>query len=115
MVTCFIPGLPAGEPFRISIHSWRNPEASRYIHQISSKHVEYAVFEARVYVDGRLAGYVDGFLSADGLRLMSAPAQSYSIATGLGLLSSKQASVTLTFPADSRPGQRTGELTCGRS
>ncbi|PQE03403.1 hypothetical protein CJF30_00005492 [Rutstroemia sp. NJR-2017a BBW] len=56
MVTCFIPGLPAGEPFRISIHSWQNPEASRYIHQISSKHVEHVVFEARVYVDGRLAG-----------------------------------------------------------
>ncbi|KAM3065999.1 hypothetical protein ACMFMF_010621 [Clarireedia jacksonii] len=56
MVTCFIPGLPAGEPFRISIHSWQNPEASRYIHQISSKHAEHVVFEARVYVDGRLAG-----------------------------------------------------------
>jgi hypothetical protein len=115
MVTCFIPGLPAGETFRISIHSWQNPEASRYIHQISSKHVEHVVYEARVYVDGRLAGYVDGFSFADCLRLMRISARSYSIATGLGLLSSKQALVTPTYSTDPKPGQRTGELTCGRS
>ncbi|TVY90248.1 hypothetical protein LAWI1_G002499 [Lachnellula willkommii] len=30
-VTSFIPGLPAGSPFRISIHSWQNPEISRYV------------------------------------------------------------------------------------
>ncbi|ESZ99513.1 hypothetical protein SBOR_0078 [Sclerotinia borealis F-4128] len=55
-VTCFVPSLAAGEPFRISIHSWQNPEASRYMHQISSRHAEHVMFEARVFVDGRLAG-----------------------------------------------------------
>ncbi|KAI9642218.1 hypothetical protein NHQ30_009020 [Ciborinia camelliae] len=55
-VTCFVPSLAAGEPFRISIHSWQNPEASRYIHQISSRHAEHVMFEARVFVDGRIAG-----------------------------------------------------------
>ncbi|KAG4027348.1 hypothetical protein MFRU_031g00950 [Monilinia fructicola] len=55
-VTCFIPSLAAGEPFRISIHSWQNPEASRYIHQIDSRHAEHVMFEARVFVDGRIAG-----------------------------------------------------------
>ncbi|APA09213.1 hypothetical protein SS1G_14270 [Sclerotinia sclerotiorum 1980 UF-70] len=54
-VTCFVPSLPAGESFRISIHSWQNPEASRYIHQISSRHAENVLFEARVFVDGRIA------------------------------------------------------------
>lgn len=55
-VTCFVPSLAAGEPFRISIHSWQNPEASRYIHQISSRHAEHVMFEARVFVDGQVAG-----------------------------------------------------------
>lgn len=55
-VTCFIPSLPAGESFRISIHSWQNPEASRYVHHISSRHAERVMFEARVFVDGQIAG-----------------------------------------------------------
>lgn len=57
-VTCFVPSLAAGEPFRISIHSWQNPEASRYIHQIGSRHAEHVMFEARVFIDGHIAGSV---------------------------------------------------------
>ncbi|KAF7870070.1 uncharacterized protein EAF02_009260 [Botrytis sinoallii] len=56
MVTCFIPSLAAGEPFRISIHSWQNPEASRYVQHISNRNAEYVMFEARVFVDGQIAG-----------------------------------------------------------
>ncbi|KAF5875386.1 uncharacterized protein Bfra_003840 [Botrytis fragariae] len=55
-VTCFIPSLAAGEPFRISIHSWQNPEASRYVQHISGRYAEHVMFEARVFVDGQIAG-----------------------------------------------------------
>lgn len=55
-VTCFIPGLPAGAPFRISIHSWQNPEISRHI-QAMKKPSERVLFEARLFLDGRIAGY----------------------------------------------------------
>jgi hypothetical protein len=54
-VTAFIPGLANGRPFRISIHSWENPEPSRYA-QNFSKHADHIMFEARVFIDGRLAG-----------------------------------------------------------
>lgn len=56
-VTSFIPGLPTGSPFRISIHCWENPQISRYT-QTLSKHPELAAFEARLFIDGRIAGYV---------------------------------------------------------
>lgn len=55
-VTCFIPSLAAGEPFRISIHSWQNPEASRYVQYISNRNADHVMFEARVFVDGQIAG-----------------------------------------------------------
>ncbi|KAF4635188.1 hypothetical protein G7Y89_g2914 [Cudoniella acicularis] len=54
-VTSFIPGLSAGAPFRISIHSWQNPEISRYI-QNMRKPTDHVLYEARVFVDGRIAG-----------------------------------------------------------
>lgn len=69
-VTCFIPSLAAGEPFRISIHSWQNPEASRYIHQIDSRHAEHVMFEARVFVDGRIAGW-DFIISREKLAILT--------------------------------------------
>ncbi|TAQ89564.1 hypothetical protein B7494_g2131 [Chlorociboria aeruginascens] len=54
-VTAFIPGVAAGTPQRISIHSWENPDISRYLHSIS-KHPDLAVFEARVFIDGKISG-----------------------------------------------------------
>ncbi|EPE27714.1 hypothetical protein GLAREA_04505 [Glarea lozoyensis ATCC 20868] len=54
-VTSFIPALPAGANFRVSIHSWHNPDISRYI-QTLKKSTDNVVFEARVFVDGRIAG-----------------------------------------------------------
>lgn len=54
-VTSFIPGLPTGDPFRISIHSWQNPETSRYVDNLS-KPSDHILFEARVFIDGRIAG-----------------------------------------------------------
>ena len=56
-VTTFVPALSAGAPFRISVHCWENPELSRYL-QAANKFGKTAKFEARVFVDGRLAGYV---------------------------------------------------------
>ncbi|KAH7417327.1 hypothetical protein BKA64DRAFT_297498 [Cadophora sp. MPI-SDFR-AT-0126] len=54
-VTSFIPGLPAGAAFRVSIHCWQNPEISRYI-QTLKKPSDVVTFEARLFIDGRLAG-----------------------------------------------------------
>jgi hypothetical protein len=54
-VTSFIPGLPAVAPFRVSIHCWQNPEVSRYIQNLK-KDSDNIVFEARLFIDGRIAG-----------------------------------------------------------
>ncbi|KAL2072570.1 hypothetical protein VTL71DRAFT_11913 [Oculimacula yallundae] len=54
-VTSFIPGLAAGAPFRASVHCWQNPEISRY-GQTLKKPSDIIVFEARLFIDGRLTG-----------------------------------------------------------
>ncbi|TLS21117.1 uncharacterized protein PpBr36_10484 [Pyricularia pennisetigena] len=53
VMTCFVPSLPTGTPFHVSIHSWRTPEISQYTKNFS-KHTELVQFEARIYIDGRL-------------------------------------------------------------
>ncbi|KAI1346766.1 hypothetical protein F5Y01DRAFT_264252 [Xylaria sp. FL0043] len=52
-MTCFMPGLPPGTPFNISLHSWKTPDVSQFTRNYS-KHPELVKFEARVLVDGRL-------------------------------------------------------------
>jgi len=54
-VTSFIQALPTGEPFRVSVHAWENPEPSRYTQGVA-KDPDLVLFEARVLVDGRLIG-----------------------------------------------------------
>ncbi|KAH6709222.1 hypothetical protein BKA61DRAFT_678120 [Leptodontidium sp. MPI-SDFR-AT-0119] len=54
-VTSFIPGLPAGAAFRVSVHCWQNPEVSRYCQSLK-KSSDVVMFEARLFIDGRLAG-----------------------------------------------------------
>lgn len=53
ILTCFVPSLSAGTPFRISIHSWEKPSASTIL-KSRKAHDEPIAFEARVYVDGSL-------------------------------------------------------------
>ncbi|KAK0702541.1 hypothetical protein B0T21DRAFT_388100 [Apiosordaria backusii] len=53
VVTCFVPSLPAGSPFQISLHCWRNPEISQFT-RTYSKHIELVKYEARILLDGRL-------------------------------------------------------------
>jgi len=62
-VTSFIQALPPGEPFRVSVHAWENPEPSRYAHNVT-KEPDLVMFEARVLVDGRLVGQVGSGLVA---------------------------------------------------
>ncbi|RDW63918.1 hypothetical protein BP5796_10420 [Coleophoma crateriformis] len=52
-VTSFIPALTEGDPFRVSIHCWTDPEPSRLLQSIT-KYAEQAIFEARVFIDGNL-------------------------------------------------------------
>ncbi|KAK3689924.1 hypothetical protein B0T22DRAFT_182222 [Podospora appendiculata] len=53
VMTCFVPSLPAGTPFQISIHCWKNPEISQFT-RTYSKHADLVKFEARIMIDGRL-------------------------------------------------------------
>ncbi|KAK3376803.1 hypothetical protein B0T24DRAFT_229909 [Lasiosphaeria ovina] len=53
VMTCFVPSLPAGTPFQISIHSWRNPDISQFT-RAYSKHTDLVKFEARISLDGRM-------------------------------------------------------------
>ncbi|KAK0610987.1 hypothetical protein B0T14DRAFT_540224 [Immersiella caudata] len=53
VMTCFVPSLPAGTPFQISIHCWRKPEISQFA-LTYSKHPDLIRFEARILLDGRL-------------------------------------------------------------
>ncbi|KAI1358161.1 hypothetical protein F5Y08DRAFT_125825 [Xylaria arbuscula] len=52
-MTCFMPGLPPGTPFNISLHSWKTPDISQFTRNYS-KHTDLVKFEARVLIDGRL-------------------------------------------------------------
>ncbi|KAK0724990.1 hypothetical protein B0H67DRAFT_641462 [Lasiosphaeris hirsuta] len=52
-MTCFVPSLPAGTPFQISIHSWKAPDISQYT-RAYSKHTDLVKFEARILLDGRM-------------------------------------------------------------
>ncbi|KAL2017191.1 hypothetical protein VTK56DRAFT_2511 [Thermocarpiscus australiensis] len=52
VMTCFVPSLPAGTPFQISIHCWRQPEISKFTS--SWQRNEHVKFEARIMLDGRL-------------------------------------------------------------
>ena len=54
-VASFIPNLPSGFPFRISIHSWENPLPSRSMSALMQVHnnTETVMFEARAFIDGQ--------------------------------------------------------------
>lgn len=54
-VTSFVPALGQGQNFRLSIHSWKAPEPSRFALNFT-KEPGLIMFEARVFIDGRLAG-----------------------------------------------------------
>ncbi|KAL2824760.1 hypothetical protein BDW59DRAFT_82195 [Aspergillus cavernicola] len=51
VLTTFIPGLPASSPFRVSIHSWEQPHASRLMESLLQPD-DASLFEVRVFVDG---------------------------------------------------------------
>lgn len=57
VMTCFVPSLPAGSSFQISLHCWRNPEISQFT-RTYSKHMELVKYEARILLDGRLVAWV---------------------------------------------------------
>ncbi|OBT73905.1 hypothetical protein VF21_08286 [Pseudogymnoascus sp. 05NY08] len=57
-VTSFVPALGQGQNFRLSIHSWEAPEPSRFALNFTKEPgLIMFEFEARVFIDGRLAGY----------------------------------------------------------
>lgn len=54
-MTCFIPSLEAGHNFRVSIHSWENPEIS--FNTLGLRRIPDKVFfEARLFIDGIESG-----------------------------------------------------------
>ncbi|KAH7134076.1 hypothetical protein EDB81DRAFT_902876 [Dactylonectria macrodidyma] len=50
---CWVPSLPAGTPFQISIHSWTMPTISQFTKTYSG-YPESVKFEARLFIDGPL-------------------------------------------------------------
>lgn len=52
-MTCFVPSLPPGRHFHISVHCWSTPQISQHALNYS-KHPELVKFEARILIDGRL-------------------------------------------------------------
>ena len=62
IVTSFVPSLPVGAPFSVSMHSWQSPQLSGTIQNSDCNSV---VFEARLFLDGRLA--VTKIFDHDGL------------------------------------------------
>lgn len=55
-VTSFVASLERHTPFRISIHSWKKPMASRLLQSYKTRD-ERVMFEARIYIDGTLQAY----------------------------------------------------------
>ncbi|KAL3472442.1 hypothetical protein BJX99DRAFT_272941 [Aspergillus californicus] len=51
VLTTFIASLPAHNPFRVSVHSWDQPHASRLMESLLQPD-EASLFEVRVLVDG---------------------------------------------------------------
>jgi hypothetical protein len=87
-VTSFVPGLPTEATFRVSIHCWENPEISRYTQNLK-KASDGVVFEARLFIDGRIAGFVNltpPYILAN--LLFSAPNGSIKMDHGLRSLNS---------------------------
>ncbi|KAI1858465.1 uncharacterized protein JN550_012598 [Neoarthrinium moseri] len=53
-MTCFMPGLPTGTSFNISLHCWNIPEISQFTRNAFSQHHDLVKFEARVFIDSRM-------------------------------------------------------------
>ena len=57
VLTTFIPSLPANSAFRVSIHSWEQPHASRLMESLLQPD-DTSMFEVRIFVDGLCVAYV---------------------------------------------------------
>jgi len=53
VLTSFVPSLNQNAPFRVSVHSWERPKASRTIESLVGPR-DTVLFEVRVYADGVL-------------------------------------------------------------
>ncbi|KYK56095.1 NADH dehydrogenase -like protein [Drechmeria coniospora] len=57
-VSCFVPSLPSGTPFQVSVHSWSvDPVVSQFT-RTYSQFAETAKYETRVFIDGRLVASI---------------------------------------------------------
>lgn len=57
IVTSFVPSLSPNNPFRISIHSWEKPRASRTTEALMQPD-DSVLFEVRVFFDNLCVAYV---------------------------------------------------------
>lgn len=55
-VSCFVPSLLPGTPFKVSLHSWATPVASRATQAMAAQGNK-TWFEAKVLLDGVCAAY----------------------------------------------------------
>lgn len=85
-VASFVPSIPLGSPFKVSIHSWEPPVTSPDTQALAGE-ADKIFFEARVLVDGVTVAYATVILSVDEL-LMQLAGVSFSISSPLGRKSS---------------------------
>ena len=68
IVSCYLPSLTIGCPFRVSIHSWDAPKATAATKSMAHDE-NMAVFEAKVLIDGTCVAYVNILLNLNDTQL----------------------------------------------
>lgn len=64
-LTCFVPNLQNGHPFRVSLHSWEPPVPTRTTKALAATQNRVAYFEARVLLDGLCVAYAEASRNID--------------------------------------------------
>jgi hypothetical protein len=81
-VSCFVPSLLPGTPFRVSIHSWASPVASRATQALADQGNQ-VWFEAKVLLDGICTAWViESSHSFNRALVTNASGQRYLIQSG---------------------------------
>jgi hypothetical protein len=51
LLTAFVPSLPRGNPFRVSVHSWDKPGITKITESLMQPD-DVVMYEVRVFIDG---------------------------------------------------------------
>lgn len=51
VLTTFVPSLPRGNPFRVSVHTWDQPAPTRIMQSLMQPG-DSVMYEVRIFIDG---------------------------------------------------------------